>query len=345
MSAATSTTAGAAGAVEVVTLTAAPSLDRTLEVGGPLRRGAVQRATGSVVEPGGKGVNVARVLAAAGRGVVAVLPADAGDPLLAALADAGLPARPTPAGGPVRTNTAVTEPDGTTTKVNEAGPELTAARGAALREAVLDAAEGSRWAVLSGSLPPGAPASLYADLVAPLRARGCAVAVDTSGPALAALLGPGADPATAPDVVKPNGEELGELVGEDGDALEADPRAAARAARALVARGVGAVLVTLGARGAVLVTAEGAWSALPPPVVPRSTVGAGDSALAGYVLADLRGLEAPERLRLAVAHGSAAAALPGSALPRPEQVRADLVEVAPLDLEPLHLDPAPAGPS
>ncbi|WP_299039521.1 1-phosphofructokinase family hexose kinase [uncultured Pseudokineococcus sp.] len=328
---------GAGTAPEVVTLTANPSLDRTVDLAGPLRRGAVQRATASVVEPGGKGVNVARVLAAAGRDVVAVLPADAGDPLLAALAEAGLAARPTPAGGPVRTNTAVTEPDGTTTKVNEAGPLLTPGGHDALRGAVLDAATGARWAVLSGSLPPGAPASLYADLVAPLRAAGCAVGVDTSGAALAALLGPDADPAAAPDVVKPNGEELGELTGEDGDALEADPVAAARAARSLVERGVGAVLVTLGARGAVLVTAQGAWSALPPPVVPRSTVGAGDSALAGYVLATLRGDDAPGRLREAVAHGSAAAALPGSALPGPDQVRPDLVEITPLSL-----DPAPA---
>ncbi|MEJ5945541.1 hexose kinase [Pseudokineococcus basanitobsidens] len=325
--------------VDVVTLTANPSLDRTVDLGAPLRRGAVQRATASSVEPGGKGVNVARVAAAAGRPVLAVLPADAGDPMLAALAEVGLPARPVPAGGPVRTNTAVTEPDGTTTKVNEAGPVLTTRGAAVLRGAVLAAAAGARWAVLSGSLPPGAPAALYADLVAPLREAGCSVAVDTSGPALAALLGPGAGPEQAPDVVKPNGEELGELTGEDGEALEADPRAAARAARALVDRGVGAVLVTLGARGAVLVTAQGAWSALPPPVVPRSTVGAGDSALAGYVLADLAGLAPDERLRWAVAHGSAAAALPGSALPGPGQVHPDLVEVTELDLTEVPLTP------
>ncbi len=327
-------------APEVVTLTANPSLDRTVGLAAPLRRGAVQRVTSSVVEPGGKGVNVARVVAAAGRRVLAVLPADAGDPFLAALAAVGLPARPVPAGGPVRTNTAVTEPDGTTTKINEAGPALSADGARDLVDAVVAAARPdagrpvAAWAVLSGSLPPGAPADLYAALVAPLRAAGCAVAVDTSGPALAALLGPDADPAAAPDVVKPNGEELGELTGEDGDALEADPAAAARAARALVDRGVGAVLVTLGARGAVLVTPEGAWSALPPPVTPRSTVGAGDSALAGYVLADLAGLPPAERLRAAVASGSAAAALPGSALPGPDQVHPELVEVRPLEVAP-----------
>ncbi|MEJ5913554.1 1-phosphofructokinase family hexose kinase [Pseudokineococcus sp. 1T1Z-3] len=325
--------AAAAGAPPVVTLTAAPSLDRTVDLAAPLRRGAVQRASGSVVEPGGKGVNVARVVSAAGRGVLAVVPADDGDPLLSALAGVRLPTVAVPVGGRVRTNTAITEPDGTTTKVNEPGPVLTPEGHAALRGVLLEAAAGAGWAVMSGSLPPGAPPSLYADLVGPLRALGCKVAVDTSGPALDALLGPGAEPAHAPDVVKPNGEELGELTGQDGDALEADPLAAARAARALVERGVRAVLVTLGSRGAVLVTADGAWSALPPPVVPRSTVGAGDSALAGYVLADLAGLEPAERLRWAVAHGSAAASLPGSALPGPDLVRPDLVEVGVLTLD------------
>ena len=82
-------------------------------------------------------------------------------------------------------------------------------------------------------------------------------------------------------------------------------------------RGVGAVLATLGSAGAVLVNAQGAWLATPPPITVRSTVGAGDSALAGYVRADVAGAEAPRRLQMAVAYGSAAAALPGSALPSP----------------------------
>ena len=83
---------------------------------------------------------------------------------------------------------------------------------------------------------------------------------------------------------------------------------------------------TLGASGAVLVTSEGSWHASPPPIVPRSTVGAGDSSVAGYVLADCGGEAAPARLRTAVAYGSAAASMAGSALPRPEHLNiADVV--------------------
>ncbi len=95
-------------------------------------------------------------------------------------------------------------------------------------------------------------------------------------------------------------------------------------------RGVGGVLATLGAAGAVLVDGNGAWMATPPPITPRSTVGAGDSSLAGYLRADVGGADAPGRLRMAVAYGSAAASLPGSALPAPAQIDLDAVRVSPI---------------
>ena len=117
--------------------------------------------------------------------------------------------------------------------------------------------------------------------------------------------------------MKPNGEELASFTGGDADELEADPAAAAAAARRLIDRGVGAVLATLGGNGAVLVTADGAWHATPPPTTVVSTVGAGDSSLFGYLLADLRGPTPAERLALAVAYGSAAAGLPGTTIPQP----------------------------
>ena len=87
------------------------------------------------------------------------------------------------------------------------------------------------------------------------------------------------------------------------------------------------MLATLGGAGAVLVDETGSWMATPPPIVPRSTVGAGDASLAGYVRADVGGADPPQRLRMAVAYGSAAAALPGSALPSPAQIDLDAVQV------------------
>jgi len=83
----------------------------------------------------------------------------------------------------------------------------------------------------------------------------------------------------------------------------------------------------------VLVNDTGAWFATPPPIIPRSTVGAGDSSLAGYVRADVGRAEAPRRLQMAVAYGSAAAALPGSALPSPADLDLDAVRVVSIQLK------------
>ncbi|MBU3749251.1 MAG: 1-phosphofructokinase, partial [Mycobacterium sp.] len=80
----------------------------------------------------------------------------------------------------------------------------------------------------------------------------------------------------------------------------------------------------------VLVDAEGAWLATPPPIRPRSTVGAGDSSLAGYLRAELTGADGPGRLRMAVAYGSGAADLPGSAMPTPAQLDLDGVSLTPI---------------
>lgn len=324
----------------IVTVTPNPSIDRTVTLPAPLARGAVQRISSSTSEPGGKGVNVARVLTQAGTDVMALLPAAPGDPLVTALRSTGVPFGTVTVTDPVRTNLAITESDGTTTKLNEPGATLDAAARDTLTRTVVEAAADAAWVVLSGSLPPGLPDSWYADVVALLAPLRCRVAVDTSEGPLAALAA-GFDRA-APDLIKPNAEELAGLVGGSAEHLESavtqgDPGPVVTAARELIGRGVGAVLATLGAAGAVLVDATGAWLATPPPIVARSTVGAGDSALAGYVRAAVDGAPPPRRLQAAVAYGSAAAALPGSALPSPAQL-----DLGGVTVTPIHPSVAPA---
>ncbi|MGC0363691.1 1-phosphofructokinase [Rhodococcus sp. 27YEA15] len=314
----------------IVTLTANPSIDRTVRLEQRLERGSVLRATSTRSDPGGKGVNVARVLTAAGVDTLAILPGNPGDPLLLALEEGGIPCRGVSVDGCARTNITIAEPDGTTTKINEPGPALSAATLDALAGELLHHADNARWFALSGSLPPGVPLGWYAELVVALRDHPCRIAVDTSDAPLTEL----ADgfPRAAPDLLKPNGEELAQLTGFDSHVLEqaaeaGDPGPAIAAAGRLVDQGVVSVLATLGAAGAVLVTADGAWVAHRPPIVALSTVGAGDSSLAGYLLAETEGLAEPDRLRRAVAYGSAAAALPGTTLPRPDQLDLDAVTV------------------
>ncbi len=327
----------------IITLTANPSIDRTVELSAGLVRGEVQRALSAHQEAGGKGVNVSRALTKSGVQSLALLPGDEGDPVLAGLAAASVPYRSLPIGTPLRTNTALTEHDGTTTKINEPGPALSIEHTAALLELVLEASAGASWLILAGSLPPGVPAGFYAEVTAAVRARygpdAPLVAVDSSGSALAHAAQSGA----APDLLKPNAEELSELTGIGAGAdLETDLDLALEACNALVGAGVGAVLATLGSRGALLVTASGAWHARHAPVAARSTVGAGDSALAGYLLAATSGENPEGCLRQAVAHGSAAASLPGSTVPSLDQTTPEAVTVTVLAPVPALSSGAPA---
>jgi 1-phosphofructokinase len=305
----------------IVTVTANPSLDRTITLGAALQPGEVQAAASAREDAGGKGINVARVVAAAGVDTLAVLPLAEDDPFSAALRASHVPALAVPVEGHVRANVTITDPDGVTTKLNLPGATLSPADVDALIAAVVEASEGANWLVLAGSLPPGAGERLYVDISRAVRGRwaGAAprIAIDTSGAALRAVV-----EHASPDLIKPNDEELAELAGvvlEPGADLAA---AVLPVARTLVPGKVAAALVTLGAEGAVLVNAEGAWQAIPPRIRVVSTVGAGDSSLAGYLLADVAGDDPVGRLRRSVKYGAAAASLPGTQAPTPDDLPA-----------------------
>lgn len=293
----------------IITLTPNPSIDRTVGFR-ELRRGSVNRASSSRIDPGGKGVNVSRALTTQGASTIAVLPEGGPEGRLMAslLDDAGVVRRGVPIRESVRLNITAVEPDGTTTKLNEPGPRLDEGEIRALLAAVgsaVAAAEGPAWVVGCGSLPPGAPVDLHARLVRSARQAGARVAVDTSGAPLRPAVNEG------PDLIKPNRVELEELVGADlttlGDVIDA--------AGDLVTAGVGTVAVSLGRDGAVLVDASGATHARAVVGRPRSTVGAGDCLLAG-LLHELSSDSTPAAaLRTGVLWGAAAVTLPGSRVP------------------------------
>jgi 1-phosphofructokinase len=319
----------------IITFTANPSLDRTIELPQELDRGGVQRAFATHEQPGGKGVNVSRALIASGLDTLAVLPGTSADPMLVALRAEKIPTASLAIMGRIRSNITLTEPDGTTTKINEPGPTLDESDALALIDLVVARSRDAAWLVLAGSLPPGLPDDFYVRVVEAVREDGpgtdglvTRIAVDSSGAPMAALIASG----VGVDLIKPNAEELAEITGiGDGDSLEADPLAAYTAAQTLVERGCGAILATLGAKGAVLVTADGGWMATMPAIVPVSTVGAGDSSLAGYLVSDLAGGTPEQRLAQAVAHGSAAASLPGSTMPATNQTRPETATVTKLN--------------
>ncbi|HEY8482644.1 MAG TPA: 1-phosphofructokinase, partial [Spirillospora sp.] len=295
----------------IVTVTLNPSLDRTIEVD-VLTRGAVIRARSARLDPGGKGVNVSRALLANGvasTAVVAVGGAD-GDQLRRLLEAEGMRVRAVRAEGRTRSNVTIVEPGGVTTKLNEPGGPL-AARELDEIEAVVEAEAGAAsWVVGCGSLPPGVPADTYATMCRRFRADGIRVAIDSSGEALRAAIPAG------PDLIKPNREELAEAVGRPVDTI-AD---VVEAAGELRERGARAVLVSLGAEGAVLVDDDGVLTGEAPVSRPSSTVGAGDALLAGFLAAGARGETA---LAEALAWGAAAVRLPASRMPGEADIRRD----------------------
>lgn len=318
----------------IITVTPNPSIDRTQVLADPLGVGAVNRVISGTDQAGGKGVNVATVLHRAGEEVTSVVPTPDVGPFAELVDESQVPTKFLTYGVPARTNLTLVDADGVTTKINEPGPY---SNGKALATRVDHLLARASWLVLAGSLPPGYPDDWYATVTAAAHRQGVRVAVDTSGAPLTELVLAGATLTGAtPDLIKPNTYELAEILGlspADADAMEdaaagGDLDEVADAATQLVDRGFPAVLVSLGAAGALLATGGreegGSWFCPSPRVESVSTVGAGDSTLAGYLLGDVRGLAPADRLALAVAHGSAAVTLPGTTLPIPEDLPHDL---------------------
>lgn len=302
----------------IVTVTPNPSVDRALDLD-HLAVGEVNRAHATHVHAGGKGINVSRTLVAQGRATRAVLPAGGpdGELLVRLLGEQAVPARAVPVTGETRSNITLVERTGVTTKVNAPGPALGPDDVAALLDAVeAELSAGARLVVGAGSLPAGAGPDFFVRLAALAGRYAVPCALDTSGAPLAAAIAAG-----GLDLVKPNDDELGDLVGRElvvvGDVIEA--------ARSVVARGTRRVLVSLGVHGALLIDASSVWWAGGPPLVPASTVGAGDATLAGFLATVDE--EPAQRLATAVAWGRAAVLLPGTAVPEPADVRLDDVRV------------------
>lgn len=298
----------------IVTVTPNPSVDRTVEVPAIVRGGVARSATRRV-DAGGKGINVSRALLANGVATRAVVPVGGaeGDQLAALMAEAGVDAVLVAIEQAIRANVAVIEPDGTTTKFNEPGPVLSSAEVEQLLQVTADTAAGATWVVIAGRLPRGCDDDLYGRLVDLAHQAGAKAAVDTSGSSLLASL------AARPDLIKPNETELGEAVGRTLESFDD----VVEASQHLRAMGAGMVLTSLGEHGALLVDGDRVLHAAGPRVTARSTVGAGDSALAGFLTQQ----DPADALRAAVAFGAAAVQLPGTTVPGPDDVARDVVVV------------------
>ncbi|MEU7058977.1 1-phosphofructokinase family hexose kinase [Streptomyces sp. NPDC046197] len=277
----------------ILTVTLNTALDITYRV--PSLRPHTSHRVSQVTErPGGKGLNVARVLAALGHEVTvtgftggatgSVVRDRLADSL--GVADALVPV----AGATRRTIAVVDERTGDTTQLNEPGPVITPGEWSTFQD-VYENLLGSVSAVaLCGSLPPGVPVGAYAGLVRSAHTADVPVLLDTSGEPLRRAV------AARPDIIKPNAEELAELTGSH-EPLRATQDARRRGARAVVA--------SLGGEGLLAHTPEGHWRATPPARVHGNPTGAGDSAVAGLLSGLVEHLPWPDRLARATALSTA----------------------------------------
>jgi len=310
----------------IITLTANPSIDVTLDVP-TFEIDEVNRAVSKIKDPAGKGINVSRALSKNGVKTAAVFPADEvnGRWLESSLNALGIDTVTSPIAEEIRTNVTIVDDAGHTTKVNEAGPRLSDAEHAHLLAQVDSVLAGKpAWLVVGGSLPRGIDSSIYVELAERAHANGVRVAIDTSGSALRDVVAAG-----VADLMKPNHEELEEIAGRAlptvGDVVDY--------ARSILRNADAAVLISLGSHGALLVTDHDSIWAGHAAVSVDSTVGAGDSSLAGFLSADLSAeinhLDSGDARRLkvatAVAWGSAAVQLPGTTVPGPNDITIDKV--------------------
>lgn len=280
----------------VVTVTLNPAIDQTLSIPG-FAAGRVNRVAASRSDAGGKGVNVACFLSDLGLETVATgfLGADNAALFKTFFRCKRITDRFVRLNGSTRVGIKIVDDETQqTTDINFPGLTPQAADVDELFARIASLAAPGRWFVLSGSVPPGMPDGVYAALIDSIHGKGGRVVLDTSGRPLREAL------ASRPEAMKPNVDELSELVGRALDT----PGAVRAAAGSLLEAGVGRVAVSMGGDGAVFVERGRTLLARPPRVAVRSTVGAGDAMVGGMVYAMLHDLPLEDVARTATASGA-----------------------------------------
>ncbi|MGE9296133.1 MAG: 1-phosphofructokinase [Puniceicoccales bacterium] len=278
---------------DFITVTLNPAIDHTVFVNG-LRPGSVHRSDASHRQAGGKGINVATMLALGGArvAVTGVLGDGNIDLFEEHFTQHMLSDHFVRIPGETRTGIKIVDTaQGETTDINFAGAEPTQVHQNALIQSIEGLTKPGQWVVVAGSLPQGVAPDFLTKLIHEVHRKGGLVAVDTSGKALAAAIDAKAD------LAKPNNDELAELFGHPLESVNQ----IRDAARELRQRSSTELIVSMGSQGALFLTAEGECIAQPPKAKVISTVGAGDSLLAGY----LQGVQCREPLAQAARRATA----------------------------------------
>ena len=282
----------------IYTVTLNPALDKTVEIPS-LTVDAVNRITSMRTDPGGKGINVSKVIQKLGGASVAagILGGDTGRAILSALTEMGLTTLFHFVEGETRTNMKIIDPDNhTNTDINEPGVTVSEEILEKLLEELLAKVTKEDIVVISGSMPKGSPKDTYYTWTKAFREKGAKVILDADGDLLKAGL------KASPYLIKPNNHELGALTGR---ALETPEEIAETSAELMKEYGIGKVVVSMGGDGAVYVTKDKTIYAEGLKVPVGSTVGAGDSVVAALAVSEEEGKTLEETVRLSTAVGAA----------------------------------------
>lgn len=286
----------------VVTVTINPAIDRTISVD---RLAFEDRAyiNSSGESPGGRGINASCVIHSFGGATLAVATSggDAGRRFEQYLSCCGFAVSVVPIRREIRTDLTITDKQGLTVHLNEAGPELSKAEVGCFERVVRRTLDRASWLMLCGSIPPGVPPSFYGRLISLARKKKVSTLLHANGEPLKEGI------AARPTIVTPNQHEAERLLGRTlltrAQFLEA--------AGEIRTMGPDSVLLSLGSRGAVAAFPDGLLEAAAPPVHAICPIGSGDALSAGYVWAMTRVTDTADALRWGVAAGTASALLPG----------------------------------
>jgi len=303
----------------IATVTLNPSLDRTVTVE-ELVIDEANRWTSLRRDPGGKGINVSRVIHELGGKTVAYgfIGGIDGETLKHLLQQQGVPFDFTPIKGEIRSNFIITDL-GTChqTRIDAPGPHIMRHELQKLVQKVKHLSPKPDFLVFAGSVPPAVPADIYRQLIEAAKNNGIKTVLDSDNKWLKEGI------KAKPNVIKPNVHEAEELL----DKHLRSERAIVKALKLLIDRGIEVAVISRGKEGLIAANGEKVIKAIPPQVDVRSTVGAGDSTIAGLVLKLNEGLGVDEACRWAVATGTAATLTPGTELCRREDVERLLSKV------------------
>lgn len=297
----------------IITVTMNPAIDKTAEVK-EINIGSLNRIEKVLIDAGGKGINVSKVIKELGGETLACgfMGRQGSEIILSHISEEGINNDFILVEGETRTNMKILTSDGRVTELNEPGPTITAKDMDRLIEKLCGYADSSTMFILAGSVPRGVSKDIYADITVRLKARGAAVIVDADGELFKRAIEQG------PDIIKPNNLELDEYF-KSSEPL--GDRELALKCRLLLNKGIKLAVISQGSKRAIFITENQSYKSSGLKVKSHSTVGAGDAMVAALAYAFEKDMTIEDTIRLSMAVAAGAVTTLGTKAPPLELVK------------------------